>query len=116
MTQNNNNQKPTTPPITPSAPPMVDSVKAVSAVKHLSKSAIAAIIAAASATAVAIVGVIGLGITEIGMLLANVLPTFNFLGFAQFLGHEWKWWFTKVAMTCIVLAWNYLGRKILIFK
>ena len=60
--------------------------------------------------------IIGLGITEIGMLLANVLPTFNFLGFAQFLGHEWKWWFTKVAMTCIVLAWNYIGRKLLIFK
>lgn len=64
----------------------------------------------------AIVGLIGLAITEIGMLLANVLPSFSFLGFAQFLGHEWKWWFTKVTMTCIVLAWNYLGRKILIFK
>ena len=64
----------------------------------------------------AIVGLIGLVITEVGMLIANVLPTFSFLGFEQFLGHEWKWWFTKVAMTCIVLVWNYLGRKILIFK
>ena len=63
-----------------------------------------------------IVGLIGLAITEVGMLIANVLPTFSFLGFAQFLGHEWKWWFTKVTMTCIVLVWNYVGRKVLIFK
>ena len=64
----------------------------------------------------AVIGLIGLGITEVGMLIANVLPSFNFFGVLKFLGHEWKWWFTKVAMTCIVLAWNYLGRKILIFK
>jgi putative flippase GtrA len=64
----------------------------------------------------AIVGLIGLAITEIGMLLANLLPDFNFLGTSQLFRQEWKWWFTKVAMTCIVLAWNYLGRKILIFK
>ena len=64
----------------------------------------------------AIVGVIGLAITEVGMLLAPILPSFSIFGFSAFLGHEWKWWFTKVAMTCIVLVWNYLGRKILIFK
>ncbi len=64
----------------------------------------------------AIVGLIGLAITEAGMLIANVLPTFSFLGFEAFLGHEWKWWFTKVTMTCIVLVWNYVGRKLLIFK
>lgn len=64
----------------------------------------------------AIVGVIGLIITEVGMLIAPILPEINVFGFTEFLGHEWKWWFTKVAMTCIVLVWNYLGRKILIFK
>ena len=64
----------------------------------------------------AIVGVIGLIITEVGMLIAPILPEINVFGFIEFLGHEWKWWFTKVAMTCIVLVWNYLGRKILIFK
>lgn len=64
----------------------------------------------------ATVGLIGLGITEVGMLIANVLPSFKFFGIITFLGHEWKWWFTKVAMTCIVLVWNYIGRKVLIFK
>ena len=64
----------------------------------------------------AIVGVIGLAITEVGMLLAPILPSFSIFGFSAFLGHEWKWWITKVAMTCIVLVWNYVGRKVLIFK
>ena len=64
----------------------------------------------------AVVGLIGLAITEVGMLLAPILPTVTLLGVTVFLGHEWKYWFTKVLMTCIVLVWNYIGRKVLIFK
>ena len=63
-----------------------------------------------------LVGIIGLIITEVGMLLAPHLPSFLIFGYKSFLGHEWKWWVMKVVMTCIVLVWNYLGRKILIFK
>lgn len=63
-----------------------------------------------------VVGVIGLAITQIGMFLAQFLPTFSIFGYVEFLGHEWKWWLMKVAMTGIVLVWNYLGRKLLIFK
>ena len=64
----------------------------------------------------AIVGLIGLAITEVGMLVAGVLPSFTLFGVTEFLSHQWKWWFSKVAMTCIVLVWNYVGRKVLIFK
>jgi putative flippase GtrA len=63
-----------------------------------------------------IVGLIGLAITEVGMLVAGALPSFTLFGVTEFLSHQWKWWFSKVAMTCIVLVWNYVGRKVLIFK
>lgn len=65
----------------------------------------------------AVIGVIGLAITEAGMLLGDkILPSFELFSTVKFLDEEWKWWFSKVVMTCIVLVWNYLGRKILIFK
>lgn len=65
----------------------------------------------------AVIGVIGLAITEAGMLLGDkVLPSFELFSTVKFLHEEWKWWVSKVVMTCIVLVWNYLGRKILIFK
>lgn len=51
----------------------------------------------------ALVGVIGLGITE-GLMHLGV----NILHFHYML--------TKIAAAGIVLVWNYLGRKILIFK
>lgn len=64
-----------------------------------------------------LVGVVGLIITEIGMHLGvNLFPQIVIFGTSTFLNAEWKWWICKVIMTCIVLVWNYLGRKILIFK
>jgi putative flippase GtrA len=50
------------------------------------------------------IGVIGLALTEAGM----------YVGIRLF-GHEW-YLFLKVIIAGIVLAWNYLARKILIFK
>ncbi|MBQ9113470.1 MAG: GtrA family protein [Clostridia bacterium] len=63
-----------------------------------------------------VIGVFGLGITWVGMLLVKVIPSFSFLGTAEFLGEAWKWWLMKCVMTGIVLIWNYLGRKIFVFK
>ena len=63
-----------------------------------------------------LIGVIGLGITWLGMLLVDVLPAFQIFGAENFLGEPWKWWMMKVVMTCIVLVWNYVGRKLLVFK
>ena len=63
-----------------------------------------------------LIGVIGLGITWLGMLLVKFLPTIRLFGVGDFLGEPWKWWIMKVIMTCIVLVWNYVGRKIFVFK
>lgn len=64
-----------------------------------------------------VIGLIGLAITIGGMSLGEkILPSFKLFSSVTFLGEEWKWWLSKVVMTCIVLVWNYLGRKILIFK
>lgn len=64
-----------------------------------------------------VIGLIGLAITQVGMLLAaKILPSFKLFSSVAFFGEEWKWWLSKVVMTCIVLVWNYLGRKIFIFK
>ncbi len=65
----------------------------------------------------AIIGVIGLGITELGVFaLVKLIPTFALFGVGEFLGVAWATWVARVAMTCIVLVWNYLGRKIFVFK
>jgi putative flippase GtrA len=63
-----------------------------------------------------LIGVIGLGITWLGMLLVKIIPAFDFFGVATFLGEPWKWWMMKAVMTCVVLVWNYIGRKIFVFK
>ncbi|SHH90907.1 Putative flippase GtrA (transmembrane translocase of bactoprenol-linked glucose) [Sporobacter termitidis DSM 10068] len=51
----------------------------------------------------AVVGGIGLGLTELGM----------YIGVSR-LGLHYM--LVKVVVTAVVLMWNYLGRKILIFK
>jgi putative flippase GtrA len=50
-----------------------------------------------------VIGVIGLGLTEFGMYLGVNVLYLNYM-------------LAKIVVTCIVLLWNYLGRKILIFK
>ncbi len=63
-----------------------------------------------------IIGLIGLGITEIGVVaLVHVFPEITLFGRTEFL-LPWKEWLAKAIMTCIVLAFNYVGRKLLIFK
>ena len=63
-----------------------------------------------------IIGIIGLGITELGMLLlVHIFPTITIFGVTEFL-LPWDEWFAKVIMTCIVLVFNYVGRKIFVFK
>jgi putative flippase GtrA len=64
-----------------------------------------------------IIGVIGLVITEIGILiLVAVLPEFSLFGVTEIMGTTWAKWLAKVIMTCLVLVWNYVGRKLLVFK
>lgn len=65
----------------------------------------------------ALIGLIGLLITELGVvLLVWALPSFTLFGQTAFLGTDLKKWFAKAIMTCLVLVWNYLGRKIFIFR
>lgn len=64
-----------------------------------------------------IIGVIGLLITEIGVLvLVAILPSFPIFGITELFGTTWAKWLAKMIMTCIVLVWNYIGRKLLVFK
>ena len=64
-----------------------------------------------------VIGVIGLAITEVGVLfLVWILPEFPLFGVTEVLGTSWAKWLAKVIMTCIVLVWNYVGRKIFVFK
>ena len=64
-----------------------------------------------------VIGLIGLAITEIGiLLLVAVFPQITLFGTATLFETAWEKWIAKVMMTCIVLVWNYLGRKIFIFK
>ena len=64
-----------------------------------------------------IIGVIGLLITEVGILiLVAVFPEFTLFGVTALFGTTWAKWLAKVIMTCIVLVWNYVGRKLLVFK
>jgi putative flippase GtrA len=63
-----------------------------------------------------VIGLIGLGITELGMLvLVRVFPAITLFGTTQFL-LPWDEWLAKIIMTCIVLVFNYIGRKIFVFK
>lgn len=64
-----------------------------------------------------VIGVIGLLITEVGVvLLVTLFPSFSLFGSVALLGTEWKKWLAKAIMTCIVLVWNYIGRKLFVFK
>ena len=64
-----------------------------------------------------IISVIGLALTLIGVwLISKFLPEFLLFGRADFFGTSWSKWTAKIIMTCIVLVWNYIGRKIFIFK
>ena len=63
-----------------------------------------------------VISLIGLGITELGILLAKPLyGTFDFNVLDIFSFDFWKL-FMKCLMTGIVLVWNYLGRKLFVFK
>ena len=64
-----------------------------------------------------VIGVIGLVITEVGiLLLVAILPEFPLFGTTDLLGTTWAKWLAKVIMTCVVLVFNYVGRKVFIFK
>ena len=64
-----------------------------------------------------LIGVIGLLITELGVVfLVWAFPSFTIFGQATLLGTAWEKWVAKAIMTCLVLVWNYLGRKIFIFR
>lgn len=70
-----------------------------------------------SFTLFALIGVIGLALTEVGVVtLVAVLPEITIFGTTALLGTAWKKWLAKAVMTCLVLVFNYLGRKFLIFK
>lgn len=63
-----------------------------------------------------LIGLIGLGITELGVvLLVHIFPEITLFGVTQFL-LPWKEWLAKAIMTCIVLVFNYVGRKVFVFK
>lgn len=51
----------------------------------------------------AIIGIIGLGITELIMLLGGFFPAVHYM-------------LSKAAATVVVLVWNYLARKLLLYK
>lgn len=65
----------------------------------------------------ALIGVFGLLITELGVvMLVWVFPSFTIFGQTALLGTAWEKWLAKAIMTCLVLVWNYLARKIFIFR
>ena len=64
-----------------------------------------------------IISVIGLALTLIGVwLLTKAIPVFELFGRTDFFGTTWSKWVAKMIMTCLVLVWNYIGRKIFVFK
>lgn len=65
----------------------------------------------------ALIGLFGLLITELGVvLLVWAFPSFTLFGTTALFGTAWEKWLAKAIMTCLVLVWNYLGRKIFIFR
>ena len=65
----------------------------------------------------AVIGAVGLAVTEIGMYFGvKYLPEISLFGSTLFLGTEIKWWLCKVIMTALTLVWNYVARKLFIFK
>lgn len=64
-----------------------------------------------------VISLVGLFLTLLGVWgLSEILPAFALFGKTHLLGTAWNKWLAKVIMTCLVLIWNYLGRKLLIFK
>ena len=64
-----------------------------------------------------VIGLIGLLITEVGVLaLVAALPEIKLFGTTALLNTAWEKWVAKVVMTVIVLVFNYLGRKLFVFK
>lgn len=64
-----------------------------------------------------LIGLIGLLITEVGVVaFVAVFPEITLFGDTAFLNTAWEKWFAKAIMTALVLVWNYLGRKIFVFK
>ena len=65
-----------------------------------------------------IISVIGLVMTLVGVWLLKTyaIPEFDLFKTAKFLGVTWNEWLAKAIMTGIVLVWNYIGRKIFVFK
>lgn len=65
----------------------------------------------------AVIGLVGLALTELGvLLLVYILPEITLFHTQTLLGTSWTKWLAKVVMTCLVLVWNYLGRKLFIFR
>lgn len=63
-----------------------------------------------------VIGLIGLGLTELGVvLLVSIFPEITLFGRTVFL-LPWEEWLAKIIMTCIVLVFNYVGRKLFVFK
>ena len=50
-----------------------------------------------------LIGLVGLGLTELGMWFGVTLCSWNYM-------------LVKAFVTAVVLMWNYLGRKIIIFR
>ncbi len=64
-----------------------------------------------------LIGLIGLAITEIGVVaLVAAFPAFELFNTATLMGTAWEKWLAKAIMTALVLVWNYLGRKIFVFR
>jgi putative flippase GtrA len=63
------------------------------------------------------IGICGLILTEIGMIiLVAVLPEFSLFGVTTLLGTTWAKGLSKAIMTILVMVFNYVLRKIFIFK
>ena len=60
----------------------------------------------------ALIGLIGMAISSLGVALGELIPATGF----NILGNDLRTWIVKCILTLIVLVWNYLGRKIFIFK
>ncbi len=64
-----------------------------------------------------IIGVAGLFLTEIGVLaLVAIFPQISIFGASELFGTAMEKWIAKAIMTCLVLVWNYIGRKLFVFK
>ncbi len=64
-----------------------------------------------------VIGLIGLAISSIGVALGGqIVPAITIFGKEELFGTGFNTWLVKCVMTLIVLVWNYIGRKIFIFK